>query len=202
MSRARTSPPAASLVEPRGSHRARPMRPAAAASACARAGTTRGRSTRGTWQIVVTEIPYQVQKGKLIEQIAAAARRQEAAAAGRRARRERRRRSASCWSPRARTVDPDVLMESLFRLTELETRFPLNMNVLDAAARAARDGPAARCCGPGSTIATTCWCAAPASPGGKIARAAGNPRRLPDRLPQPRRGDPHHPRARTSPSPC
>ena len=85
---------------------------------------------QGMWQIAVTEIPYQVQKGKLIEDIAALINdkklpvltdvRDESDAAIR-----------LILEPRTRTVDAEVLMESLFRLTDLETRFPLNLNVLD-----------------------------------------------------------------------
>ncbi len=84
----------------------------------------------GTWVVVITEIPYQVQKGKLIEDIAAlindkklpilADVRDESDAAIR-----------LVIEPRSRNVDAAVLMESLFRLTDLETRFPLNLNVLD-----------------------------------------------------------------------
>ena len=84
----------------------------------------------GTWAIVVTEIPYQVQKGKLIEAIAdlindkklpiLADVRDESDTAIR-----------LVLEPRSRNVDAAVLMESLFRLTDLETRFPLNLNVLD-----------------------------------------------------------------------
>jgi topoisomerase-4 subunit A len=86
---------------------------------------------RGTWVAVVDEIPYQVGKSKLIEQIARlvsdkklpilADVRDESDAAIR-----------IVLEPRSRSVDPDVLMDSLFRLTDLESRFPLNLNVLDA----------------------------------------------------------------------
>jgi topoisomerase-4 subunit A len=86
---------------------------------------------RGGYQIVVTEIPYQVQKSKLIERIAELMHRTQAAAAGRHSRRVGRRNP-----PRPRAQDPRrrsvVLMESLFKLTELEVRFGLNMNVLSA----------------------------------------------------------------------
>ena len=85
---------------------------------------------QGMWQIAITEIPYQVQKGKLIEDIATLINdkklpiltdvRDESDTAIR-----------LILEPRARTVDAAVLMESLFKLTDLETRFPLNLNVLD-----------------------------------------------------------------------
>ena len=87
-------------------------------------------TTNGMWNVVVTEIPYQVQKGKLIEDIAdlindkklpiLADVRDESDTAIR-----------LVLEPRSRNVDPAVLMESLFKLTDLETRFPLNLNVLD-----------------------------------------------------------------------
>jgi len=84
---------------------------------------------RGTWNIVVTEIPYQVQKSKLIEKIA------ELVVARKVPLLEDVRDESAedirvVLVPKSRTVDPGLLMESLFKLTELETRFPLNMNVL------------------------------------------------------------------------
>ena len=63
--------------------------------------------------------------------------------------------------PRARTVDAELLMESLFKLTELESRIPLNMNVLVAGPGPRGDGPRRGRCATGSTTAATCWCAAP-----------------------------------------
>ncbi|MDN2564971.1 DNA topoisomerase IV subunit A [Aquibium sp. A9E412] len=84
---------------------------------------------RGTWNAVVTEIPYGVQKARLIEKIAELilARRLPLVD-------DIRDESAEdvriVLVPKSRAVDPDLMMESLFRLTELETRFPLNMNVL------------------------------------------------------------------------
>src|ERR1700753_2178102 len=85
---------------------------------------------RGAWQIVVTEIPYQVQKSKLIERVA-----------------ELLEKNKLPWlddihdesaedirivlTPKSRTVEPEILMEQLFRLSDFEARIPLNMNVLD-----------------------------------------------------------------------
>ena len=84
---------------------------------------------RGTWQIVVTEIPYQVQKAKLVEKLAELLQTKKLPLLG-----DVRDESAEdirlVLEPKSRTVDPIVLMESLFKLTELEVRFPLNMNVL------------------------------------------------------------------------
>ncbi len=84
---------------------------------------------RGTWQIVVTEIPYQVQKGKLIERIADLVNLKKIPILA-----DVRDESAEdiriVLEPRARTVDPQVLMEMLFRNSDLETRFAMNMNVL------------------------------------------------------------------------
>jgi topoisomerase IV subunit A len=84
---------------------------------------------RGTWVIVVTEIPYQVQKAKLVEKIAELLMARKVPMLE-----DVRDESAEdvrlVLVPKSRTVDPGIMMESLFRLTELELRFPLNMNVL------------------------------------------------------------------------
>ncbi len=85
---------------------------------------------RGTWQIVVSEIPYGVQKGKLIEQIAALINDRKLPILAD-IRDESDAEIRIVLEPRARTVDPDTLIESLFRLSDLETRVPLNLNVLD-----------------------------------------------------------------------
>ena len=86
--------------------------------------------SHGTWQIVVTEIPYQVQKSRLIERIAALITEKKVPLLG-----DVRDESAEdirlVLEPKSRTVEPDVLMESLFRATELESRISLNLNVLD-----------------------------------------------------------------------
>ena len=85
----------------------------------------------GQWQLVISEIPYMVQKGKLIEQLAALIAdkklpiledvRDESDTAIR-----------IVLVPKSRNVDPDLLKESVFKLTELESRFSLNLNMLDA----------------------------------------------------------------------
>ncbi len=84
---------------------------------------------RGAWQIVVTEIPYQVQKSKLIEKIAELITSKKIPILT-----DIRDESADdiriVLEPRAKTVDPDVLMATLFRASDLELRFSLNMNVL------------------------------------------------------------------------
>ncbi|MDE0046830.1 MAG: DNA topoisomerase IV subunit A [bacterium] len=89
------------------------------------------KQARGTWRIVVTELPFQVQKSRLIERIAELIE----------ARKLPLLEGVSDEStedirlvlqPRNRSVDPAILMESLFRVTDLESRFALNMNVLDA----------------------------------------------------------------------
>ncbi len=89
------------------------------------------RGKHGTWNIVVSEIPYQVPKSRLIEQVAAlleakklpllADIRDESDAAVR-----------IVLEPKTRSVEPAVLMETLFRASLFESRFPLNMNVLTA----------------------------------------------------------------------
>ncbi len=84
---------------------------------------------RGQWQIVVTEIPYQVAKSKLIEKVAELINAKKIPILA-----DVRDESADdirlVLEPRAKTVDPTVLMETLFRQSDLETRFSLNMNVL------------------------------------------------------------------------
>ncbi len=85
---------------------------------------------QGTWQIVVTEIPYQVQKSRLIERIADLLAQKKLPLLD-----DIRDESAEdirlILVPKTRNVDPDVLMEQMFRQSELETRFALNMNVLE-----------------------------------------------------------------------
>ncbi|MGD9669672.1 MAG: DNA topoisomerase IV subunit A [Hyphomicrobiaceae bacterium] len=84
---------------------------------------------RGGYQIVITEIPYQVQKSKLIEKIAELLQERKLPQLG-----DIRDESAEeiriVLEPKTRAVDPVILMEQLYRLTDLETRFGLNMNVL------------------------------------------------------------------------
>ena len=89
------------------------------------------REKGGGWHLLVTEIPYGVQKAKLIEQIAAliAEKRLPILAD---VKDESDEQVRLILEPRARTVDPELLLESLYRLTDLEIRFPLNLNVLDA----------------------------------------------------------------------
>jgi topoisomerase-4 subunit A len=84
-----------------------------------------------TWSIVVTEIPYQVQKAKLIEQIAALMEEKKLPLLGD-IRDESTEQVRLVLDPKSRGIEPEVLMETLFRATALETRFPLNMNVLTA----------------------------------------------------------------------
>src|SRR3712207_2431866 len=86
---------------------------------------------RGTWTAVITEIPFQVPKSKLIEQIAALISEKKLPILAD-IRDESDEQIRIVLEPRSRTVDPATLMESLFRLTDLEVRVPLNMNVLDA----------------------------------------------------------------------
>ena len=85
----------------------------------------------GAWRIVVTEIPYQVQKSRLIEQIAALMEEKKLPLLGD-IRDESSEDIRLVLEPKARGVEPEVLMETLFRASALESRFPLNMNVLDA----------------------------------------------------------------------
>ncbi|MBI1262358.1 MAG: DNA topoisomerase IV subunit A [Rhizobiales bacterium] len=86
---------------------------------------------RGLWQIVVTEIPYQVQKSKLVEKIADLLVTKKLPLLDD-VRDESAEEIRLILVPKSKAVDPLHLMESLFRSSELETRFPLNMNVLSA----------------------------------------------------------------------
>ncbi len=85
----------------------------------------------GAWQIVVTQIPYQVQKSRLIEKIAEMLNQKKLPLLE-----DVQDESAEdirlVLVPKSRTIDPELLMESLFKTTQLETRFSLNLNVLDA----------------------------------------------------------------------
>ncbi|GMM60754.1 DNA topoisomerase IV subunit A [Novosphingobium pituita] len=85
----------------------------------------------GQWQLVVSEIPYMVQKGKLIEQIAALIGDKKLPILED-VRDESDEHIRIVLVPKSRNVDPDLLRESLYRLTDLESRFGLNLNVLDA----------------------------------------------------------------------
>lgn len=87
--------------------------------------------SHGMYQIVVSDIPYQVQKSKLIEKVAELliAKKLPLLAD---IRDESAEEVRIVIEPRNRTVEPEVLMEQLFKLTDLEIRFNLNMNVLDA----------------------------------------------------------------------
>ena len=86
----------------------------------------------GLYRVIVTEMPYQVPKSRLIEKIAALLEERKLPLLA-----DVHDESTDVvrivLEPKSRNVDPAVLMESLFRATELETRIPLNMNVLDAA---------------------------------------------------------------------
>jgi topoisomerase-4 subunit A len=89
------------------------------------------RGKHGTWQIVVSEIPFQVPKARLIEQIASLIEERKLPLVGD-VRDESTETVRLVIEPKSRGVEPEVLMETLFRATALEARFPLNMNVLDA----------------------------------------------------------------------
>jgi topoisomerase-4 subunit A len=86
---------------------------------------------QGTFQVVVTEMPYQVPKSRLVERIATLLEEKKLPLLA-----DVRDQSTDqvrlVLEPKSRNVDPTVLMESLFRATELEVRVPLNLNVLDA----------------------------------------------------------------------
>src|SRR5580693_7933480 len=94
-----------------------------------RAKWSQEEGARGTWVIVITEIPWLVQKSRLVEKIAELLNEKKLPLVG-----DVRDESAEdvrlVIEPKSRAVDPELLMESLFRLTELESRIPLNLNVL------------------------------------------------------------------------
>ena len=89
------------------------------------------REKGGAWQLVVTEIPFQVQKSRLIEKMAEMLQAKKLPMLA-----DIRDESAEdvriVLEPKTRRLEPELVMESLFRLTELQTRVPLNLNVLDA----------------------------------------------------------------------
>ncbi|WP_374307445.1 DNA topoisomerase IV subunit A [Methylocella sp.] len=95
-----------------------------------RARWTKEDTGRGGWSVVVAEIPYTVQKSRLIEKIAELLNEKKLPLVG-----DVRDESAEdvrvVIEPKTRAVDPALMMEHLFRLTELETRFPVNLNVLE-----------------------------------------------------------------------
>ena len=96
-----------------------------------RALWTEEKTGNGTYQIVVTQVPYQVKKAELVEQLANLIEAKKVPLLG-----DVRDESAEdvrlVLEPKSRNVDAQVLMESLFKLSDLETRFSVNLNVLDA----------------------------------------------------------------------
>lgn len=87
--------------------------------------------SHGLYQIIVTEIPYQIQKSKLIERIAELFKNKKLPLLGNISD-ESGQDIRIVLEPKSRTVDAEMLMESLFKVTDLESRFNLNMNVLTA----------------------------------------------------------------------
>jgi len=86
---------------------------------------------RGMYQIIITEIPYQVQKSRLIEKLAEVIESKKAPWLED-VRDESTEDVRIVLEPKSKNIDPHLLMESLFKITELESRASLNMNVLDA----------------------------------------------------------------------
>jgi topoisomerase-4 subunit A len=86
--------------------------------------------SHGLYQLVITEIPYQVSKSRLIERLAELLRERKLVLVGN-LRDESDEQLRIIVEPRSRSIDPDMLMESLFKLTDLEVRISLNMNALD-----------------------------------------------------------------------
>ncbi|MEQ1653985.1 MAG: DNA topoisomerase IV subunit A [Hyphomicrobium sp.] len=96
-----------------------------------RAKWSREETVRGGYQIVITEVPYGVQKAKLVEKIAELMSDKKLPLLGD-VRDESAEEIRLVLEPKTRVVDPMLLMESMFRATELEVRFGMNMNVLSA----------------------------------------------------------------------
>ncbi len=96
-----------------------------------RATVSQEKEKGGAWHLLVSEIPYGVQKGKLIEQIAALIADKKLPILAD-VKDESAEEVRLILEPRSRTVDPELLLESLYRTTDLEVRFPLNLNVLDS----------------------------------------------------------------------
>jgi topoisomerase-4 subunit A len=94
-----------------------------------RARWSQEEGARGTWVVVITEIPWLVQKSRLVEKIAELLNEKKLPLVG-----DVRDESAEdvrlVIEPKSRAVDPELMMESLFRLTELESKISLNLNVL------------------------------------------------------------------------
>ena len=149
------------------------------------------REKGGGWYLLVSEIPYGVQKSKLIEDIAQLIVDKKVPILAD-VRDESDEKVRLILEPRARTVDPGLLLESLFKLTDLEIRFPLNLNVLDCHPNARRHEPqgSAACLAripegrAGAPVRGSDW---------KDRRPAGAAGRVPGRLPQSRSGDRDHP---------
>ncbi len=86
---------------------------------------------RGTWQVIVTEVPWQVQKSRLIERVAQLMEAKKLPLVGD-IRDESDENVRLVLEPRSRNIEPEHLMAQLFQQTELESRISLNLNVLDA----------------------------------------------------------------------
>ena len=163
-----------------------------------RASISVEREKGGGWHLLVSEIPYGVPKGRLIEAIAGLIADKKLPILAD-VRDESDEVLRVILEPRSRTVDPQLLLDSLYRLTDLEVRFPLNLNVLDKTRT------------PGVMSlkqALTAWLAHPdrgdaapvAHADRQDRRPAGAARRVSGRVPQPRPGDRRSSAPRTSPS--
>lgn len=86
---------------------------------------------RGNWRILVTDVPFQVQKSRLIEQLADLIENKKAPLLGD-VRDESDHEVRLVLEPKSRNIDPEVLMESLYKLSDLEIKFSININVIDA----------------------------------------------------------------------
>ena len=147
---------------------------------------------RGQYRIIVTEIPYQVQKGKLIERIAEIINAKKLPILED-VRDELADDVRIVLEPRTGNVPAELLMEQLFKLTDLEIRFPLNLNVLDRTntprVMDLREALQAFLDHRREVLIRRLDL-----PAGRDRAAARDPRRLPDRLSEHRQADQDHPR--------
>ena len=146
---------------------------------------------RGTWVVVITEIPWLVQKSRLVEKIAELLNEKKLPLVG-----DVRDESAEdvrlVIEPKSRAVDPALMMESLFRLTELESKISLNLNVL-VKGRIPKVIGLAECLREWLDHLRDVLLRRSNYPQDPDREPAGSARRLPDRLSEHRQGDQDHP---------
>ena len=156
-----------------------------------RARWTQEEGARGTWVVVITEIPWLVQKSRLVEKIAELLNEKKLPLVGD-VRDEFAEDIRLVIEPKSRAVDPELMMESLFRLTELESRIPLNLNVL-VKGRIPKVLGLAECLREWLDHLRDVLVRRSNYRKDADREPAGSARRLPDRLSEHRQGDQDHP---------